>query len=121
MTKVLGMSVGCKQQRKGEKNSKRKKAKAQIVGTRCEVWAGLASKTRRGLTKKDFMKTRCGKIVSKHMHQIGKEFFQNWGEPWKSACLKVCALRRNPMGTYIRKGTEDYSAALHMMRAECGL
>jgi len=48
------------------------KVKKKTVGTRDQVWEGLAMKTSGGLTKKDLMKNKAGKIVSKKMHEKGK-------------------------------------------------
>ena len=41
------------------------------VGTKAQVWHGTADHTQGGLKKKDLMKTRRGRIVSKKKHAIG--------------------------------------------------
>jgi hypothetical protein len=41
------------------------------VGSKAQVYHGTAKHTSGGLTKKDLMKTRKGRIVSKRKHAIG--------------------------------------------------
>jgi hypothetical protein len=43
------------------------------VGTKAQVWHGTAKHTSGGLTRKDLMKTRKGRIVSKKKHAAGKK------------------------------------------------
>lgn len=43
------------------------------VGTKAQVWHGTAKHTSGGLTKKDLMKTRKGRIVSKKKHAAGQK------------------------------------------------
>ena len=45
--------------------------KVSTVGSKAQVWHGTAMKTPGGLTRKDLMKTRKGRIVSKKKHAIG--------------------------------------------------
>lgn len=45
----------------------------KTVGTKAQVWHGTAKKTSGGLTKKDLMKTKKGRIVSKKKHAAGKK------------------------------------------------
>jgi hypothetical protein len=40
-------------------------------GSKAQVWHGSAKHTSGGLTRKDLMKTRRGRIVSKKKHAIG--------------------------------------------------
>ena len=44
-----------------------------VVGTRAEVWHGTAHKTSGGLMKKDLMKNKAGRIVSKAKHTSAKK------------------------------------------------
>lgn len=55
-------------------NSTRKQegGKMVTVGTKAMVFHGSAKHTSGGLTKKDLMKTRKGRIVSKKKHAAGK-------------------------------------------------
>ena len=45
--------------------------KLQAVGSKAQVWHGTASHTSGGLHRKDLMKTKKGRIVSKKKHAIG--------------------------------------------------
>ena len=42
-----------------------------VVGSKAQVWHGTARHTSGGLTKKDLMKTKAGRIVSKKKHAAG--------------------------------------------------
>jgi hypothetical protein len=48
-------------------------AKIPAVGTKAQVWHGTAKHTSGGLTKKDLMKTKKGRIVSKKKHAAGQK------------------------------------------------
>ena len=48
-------------------------AKIPAVGKKAQVWHGTAKHTSGGLTKKDLMKTKNGRIVSKRKHAAGKK------------------------------------------------
>jgi len=41
------------------------------VGSKAQVFHGTADKTKGGLTRKDLMKTKAGRIVSKKQHAAG--------------------------------------------------
>jgi hypothetical protein len=43
------------------------------TGTKAQVWHGTAKHTSGGLTKKDLMKTKKGRIVSKKKHAAGQK------------------------------------------------
>ena len=45
----------------------------RVVGSRAEVWHGTARKTSGGLTKKDLLKNKSGRIVSKAKHATAKK------------------------------------------------
>ena len=45
------------------KKSPRRSPKRLSVGTKSQVWKGLAKKTSKGLTKKDLMKNKNGNVV----------------------------------------------------------
>ena len=49
------------------------KKKTKTVGSRAEVWHGNAKKTSGGLTKKDLLKNKHGRIVSKKKHLSEKK------------------------------------------------
>ena len=46
--------------------------KVPAVGTKAQVWHGTAKHTSGGLTKKDLMKTKKGRIVSRRKHAAGQ-------------------------------------------------
>ena len=52
-------------------------AKVPAVGSKAQVWHGSAKHTSGGLTKKDLMKTKKGRIVSKTKHALGKKSLKN--------------------------------------------
>ena len=45
--------------------------KLSASGSKAQVWHGTARHTPGGLTRKDLMKTKRGRIVSKKKHNIG--------------------------------------------------
>ena len=47
--------------------------KIPAVGKKAQVWHGTARHTSGGLTKKDLMKTKNGRIVSRRKHAAGKK------------------------------------------------
>jgi hypothetical protein len=47
--------------------------KIKAVGSKAEVFHGNAKHTSGGLTRKDLMKTKSGRIVSKKQHAAGKK------------------------------------------------
>ena len=48
-------------------------AKKPAVGTKAQVYHGTAKHTSGGLTRKDLMKTKKGRIVSRRKHAAGKK------------------------------------------------
>ena len=62
------------------KNTTRKASKASkipAVGTKAMVWHHTAKHTSGGLTHKDLMKTKNGRIVSRKKHALGKKALKN--------------------------------------------
>jgi hypothetical protein len=49
----------------------------RAVGTHAEVWHGTANHTSGGLKKKDLMKNKHGRIISKKKHALGKKALKN--------------------------------------------
>jgi len=45
--------------------------KVVATGSKAQVWHGSAKHTSGGLTRKDLMKTKKGRIVSRRKHMIG--------------------------------------------------
>lgn len=48
----------------------------KTVGSKAEVFHGTAKHTSGGLTKKDLMRTKAGRIVSRKKHAAGKKAIQ---------------------------------------------
>ena len=48
-------------------------------GTRNEVWDGLCTMTRGGLTKDDLMMSKTNKIVSKRKSEAAKQAYEQFG------------------------------------------
>ena len=44
-----------------------------LIGTRAQVWHGTACKTSGGLTKKDLMQNKAGRIISKSKYSTAKK------------------------------------------------
>ena len=51
---------------------KKRASRAATVGTKAQVFHGTAKHTSGGLTRKDLMKTKKGRIVSKRKHAAGR-------------------------------------------------
>jgi hypothetical protein len=52
-------------------------AKMPAVGSKASVYHGHAKHTSGGLTRKDLMKTKHGRIVSRKKHALGKKALKN--------------------------------------------
>ena len=59
--------------RRGATKRAAKAGKMPAVGTKAQVYHGTAKHTSGGLTKKDLMKTKKGRIVSRKKHAAGKK------------------------------------------------
>ena len=59
--------------RKNNANMEGGGKKKPAVGTKAQVWHGSAKHTSGGLTRKDLMKTKKGRIVSRRKHAAGKK------------------------------------------------
>jgi hypothetical protein len=64
--------VGAMKPAAGGARKTRKAGKTPAVGTKAQVWHGTAKHTSGGLTRKDLMKTKKGRIVSRKKHAAGK-------------------------------------------------
>ena len=51
--------------------------KVLTSGSKAQVWHGSAKHTSGGLTRKDLMKTKKGRIVSRRKHAAGKKALKN--------------------------------------------
>lgn len=52
------------------------------VGSKAQVWHGTAKHTSGGLYKKDLMKNKHGRIVSRKQHERGKKMFAKNLKPY---------------------------------------
>lgn len=52
----------------------------KTVGKKWEVYYGIAKHTAGGLTKKDLMVNKRGKVVSRLQHKAGKRLYRNYKE-----------------------------------------
>lgn len=53
------------------------KSKGQRIGSKYQVFEGIAKQTAGGLTKDDLMKNKRGQIISKKRHEQGHKAFEN--------------------------------------------
>ena len=73
-----GMMGGKRRTRKNRNNATMMEGGAKVtVGSKAQVWHGTAKRTSGGLTKKDLMKTKKGRIVSRRKHAAGKKALKN--------------------------------------------
>lgn len=71
------MAGGKRRTRKHRNNMMEGGAKIPAVGTKAQVWHGTAKHTSGGLVKRDLMKTKKGRIVSRKKHAAGKKALKN--------------------------------------------
>ena len=60
-----------KNQNQNQQKNQQQGGAMMAVGSKSQVWHGTAKHTSGGLTKKDLMKTKKGRIVSKRKHAAG--------------------------------------------------
>jgi len=72
--KKIKYNIYYKNMAKSLKKSKSKIVKSKLTPGRAKalVWKGKLKKTPSGLTKKDLVKNKYGKIVSRKKHSLGK-------------------------------------------------
>ena len=98
---------------------KAKKAKrVSVVGKKFQVWNGTRERTVCGLTKKDLMKSKSGKVVSKKQALRARSNMKKNGlSKWMAAVKQV----RKEMGlkgfVAIKKGTAYYKAVRKVYEA----
>merc|ERR1712233_68404 len=80
-----------KKRRTAKRRVARRRKRTTIRGTKSQVWRGAKEKTKTsGQTKKDLMKNKRGKIVSKKSHAAGlKQYKKNGLSKWTTACMKA--------------------------------
>ena len=103
--------------RKAKRVTRRKAAKKPrkpktIIGSMRRVFAGTADKTSGGLTKKDLMMNKRGKVVSKKANKSGAKQFKKSGlGKWVAACQKARAELGLVGFVACKKGTAYYNLA----------
>ena len=82
----------------------------RINGSRADVFHGKAQKTRKGLERRDLMKNRRGKIVSK------KAAARGMYNPWIAAC-NAARMTLNIQGfAAIKRGSAIYKKAMEFKK-----
>merc|ERR1711972_59669 len=83
-------------------------AKTSVVGSRLMVFRGKKERTVGGLTKKDLMKNKRGKIVSRKAYNRGRKLINSGIGKWSKAVVKA----RKQLGITgfcaVKKGTKLY-------------
>ena len=91
---------------------KAKKAKkAKTVGKKWQVWKGTRVKTVGGLTKKDLMMNKNGKVVSKKSNAAGKKAYKHISG-WTKAVSKARKDLKVKGFVAVKKGTALYKKAM---------
>ncbi len=68
-----GNSTRKNRNNRGNGNNMTGGAYERRVGSKAQVWHGTAHHTSGGLTKKQLMRTKAGRIVSRRKHALGKK------------------------------------------------
>jgi len=86
------------------------------IGSRAEVWHGSCEKTSGGLKKKDLMKTKSGRIVSRRKHASGKKaisrLFKLGYKPKKGTFKLFKKEKKSRRSTRRRGGNYEDAAAM---------
>jgi len=64
----------------------RKPSRRSQIGSKVKVWNGTKKYTKSGLMKKDLLKNKHGKIVSRKQYKLGQILKKS---PWVKACMKA--------------------------------
>jgi hypothetical protein len=83
------------------------------VGTRAEVFHGTADKTAGGLTKKDLMMGKDGRIKSKAAHDAALKRMKKEG---KKAMVKVFKPKKTGFKLQPKAGTAEYEKKIAKMQ-----
>ena len=79
-------------------------ARIPAVGSKAQVWHGTARHTSGGLHKKDLMKTKSGRIVSRRKHSLGKKAIKTLKRMGYIAKKGTFKLFRKDVRTMKRRG-----------------
>lgn len=61
------------------KSKSRTSSRSKVIGTKAEVWSGVAQKTVGGLRKRSLTKNKRGKVVSLKQSARGKQLYKSNG------------------------------------------
>merc|ERR1712026_258152 len=104
----------------GKKVVKRRRARKRVSirGTRAQVFRGTRQKVKTtGQVKKDLMKNKRGKVISKKKHAHGKRVYKKNGiAKWNAAFMQA----RKNLGitgfTAIKKGSKLYKETMRLYK-----
>merc|ERR1712131_187814 len=86
-------------------------AKTSVIGTRLQVFRGTKERTAGGLMKKDLMKNKRGKVISKKAYKKGRALLNSGIGKWSKAVVEA----REKLGITgfcaVKKGTKLYKMA----------
>merc|ERR1712168_1022378 len=86
-------------------------AKTSVIGTRLQVFRGTKERTAGGLMKKDLMKNKRGKVISKKAYKKGRALLSSGIGKWAKAVVEA----RKNLGITgfcaVKKGTKLYKMA----------
>lgn len=86
--------------------------KAKGVGSKASVFHGVHARTAGGLTRKDLMKTKHGRIVSKKQHAAGKKAIKRlFSLGYKPSKGKFVAMRKSMVNGRKRRQTKKRGGA----------
>jgi len=98
---------------------RRKARKVSIRGSKVQVFRGTRQKTKSsGQTKKDLMKNKRGKIVSKKAHAKGMRIYKKNGlSKWTDAFMQARKNLKIKGFVACKKGTKFYKEAMKIYKA----
>lgn len=64
----------------------RKPSRRSQIGTKAKVWNGTKKYTKSGLMKKDLLRNKHGKIITRKQYKMGQKLKKS---PWVKACIKA--------------------------------
>merc|ERR1712198_334091 len=104
--------MGSRRRAARRKTRKAKKKSKIVVGSMRRVFSGTADRTKGGLTKKDLMLNKAGKVVSKKQFKRGQQQFKSSGlGKWTAAVQKARAELGISGFMAVKKGTPLYKLA----------
>merc|ERR1739844_256664 len=98
---------------------RRKAKRVSIRGTRAQVWRGTRQKVKTtGQTKKDLMKSKSGKIISKKAYKAAQKAYKKNGlKKWTDAFMQARKNLKLTGFVACKKGTKFYKEAMRLYKA----